>query len=406
MKGAKTSAQKPSDSAVKAYKAELSAKRDGLTLLFRPLSTSFLFLRVCVDNLVYAVKAFLTSPLMWLLLLPALGGYAFLFQTQHPLLAKVDELGSFVVWWWGLGVLSSVGLGSGMHSGLLFLFPHIFKVVMASRACPNLAFDSLCDVWRQDCDMRCEDGSGSASADADNAPYWQVALLVAPAAFLWGAGTACGEVPPYAISRAAALAGKKDDEIEEMLGEANEDSALGAMKKWMMDFVEKHGFMGVLIMSSWPNAAFDLVGICCGQLNMTFLQFFIPTLLGKAVFKVGGQVAFFVFFFRNPEMVIEAAVNFVKQLPDFLPVDAATVDAKLRDGLEMVSQGKAKEGEEGGMMKLAGEVLILSVIAFFAYTSINQFAQQRQQSYDEDKIEVFAQTGVKDTSKAMNKKSQ
>jgi vacuole membrane protein 1 len=33
-----------------------------------------------------------------------------------------------VVWWVGLGVLSSIGLGTGMHSGLLFLFPHMLKV--------------------------------------------------------------------------------------------------------------------------------------------------------------------------------------------------------------------------------------------------------------------------------------
>jgi len=34
----------------------------------------------------------------------------------------------YVVWWVGLGVVSSVGLGAGMHSGLLFLFPHMLKV--------------------------------------------------------------------------------------------------------------------------------------------------------------------------------------------------------------------------------------------------------------------------------------
>ncbi len=34
----------------------------------------------------------------------------------------------YVVWWVGLGVLSSIGLGTGMHSGLLFLFPHMLKV--------------------------------------------------------------------------------------------------------------------------------------------------------------------------------------------------------------------------------------------------------------------------------------
>jgi hypothetical protein len=38
----------------------------------------------------------------------------------------------YVTWWLGLGVLSSIGLGTGMHSGLLFLFPHMLKVRAAA----------------------------------------------------------------------------------------------------------------------------------------------------------------------------------------------------------------------------------------------------------------------------------
>ena len=43
-------------------------------------------------------------------------------------LAQAEEWVEFAVWWLGLGVLSSIGLGTGMHSGLLFLFPHMLKV--------------------------------------------------------------------------------------------------------------------------------------------------------------------------------------------------------------------------------------------------------------------------------------
>lgn len=41
---------------------------------------------------------------------------------------EVEQMVKFAVWWLGLGVLSSVGLGTGMHSGILFLFPHVLKV--------------------------------------------------------------------------------------------------------------------------------------------------------------------------------------------------------------------------------------------------------------------------------------
>jgi hypothetical protein len=47
---------------------------------------------------------------------------------HHEYMDELRLTAEFVVWWMGLGILSSVGLGTGMHSGLLFLFPHIFKV--------------------------------------------------------------------------------------------------------------------------------------------------------------------------------------------------------------------------------------------------------------------------------------
>lgn len=87
------------------------------------------------------------------------------------------------------------------------------------------------------------------------------------------------------------------------------------MKAWMIDFVEKYGFWGVLAMSAWPNAAFDLVGICCGQLNVSFWTFFIATFIGKALIKVNGQCLFFVYWFRNPQIVIGLAVSAIQSLP-------------------------------------------------------------------------------------------
>ena len=44
-----------------------------------------------------------------------------------PQLEEAEVTVGYAVWWIGLGVLSSIGLGTGMHSGLLFLFPHMLK---------------------------------------------------------------------------------------------------------------------------------------------------------------------------------------------------------------------------------------------------------------------------------------
>lgn len=55
----------------------------------------------------------------------------------YGVLAQVEHLAWFTTWWLGLGVLSSIGLGSGLHSGILFLFPHIAKVriICLCRVC-------------------------------------------------------------------------------------------------------------------------------------------------------------------------------------------------------------------------------------------------------------------------------
>merc|ERR1719402_2208338 len=45
-------------------------------------------------------------------------------------------------WWVGLGILSSVGLGTGLHTFLLYLGPHIAAVTMAAYECGTTDFPS------------------------------------------------------------------------------------------------------------------------------------------------------------------------------------------------------------------------------------------------------------------------
>lgn len=48
----------------------------------------------------------------------------------------------FITYWVGLGVLSSVGLGTGLHTFLLYLGPHIASVTLAAYECNSLDFPS------------------------------------------------------------------------------------------------------------------------------------------------------------------------------------------------------------------------------------------------------------------------
>ena len=38
----------------------------------------------------------------------------------------------YIVWWVGLGILSSIGLGFGLHTGSLYLFPFIIWITKTS----------------------------------------------------------------------------------------------------------------------------------------------------------------------------------------------------------------------------------------------------------------------------------
>jgi hypothetical protein len=46
------------------------------------------------------------------------------------------------LYWLWLGVLSSIGLGSGLHTFLLYLGPHIARVTLAAFDCNSLKFPS------------------------------------------------------------------------------------------------------------------------------------------------------------------------------------------------------------------------------------------------------------------------
>ena len=146
---------------------------------------------------------------------------------------------------------------------------------------------------------------------------------------LWGIGTAVGEVPPYAISYHAAKAGIKNAEVEAMLGGGDGDSGGGGgggplaalvqrMQNWMLGFIRRHGFWGILLLAAYPNAAFDLCGICCGHFQMPFWEFFGATVIGKGGIKVAGQTAFFIALFReHTRERIFAAMEWA--VPDVLP---------------------------------------------------------------------------------------
>jgi membrane protein YqaA with SNARE-associated domain len=196
-------------------------------------------------------------------------------------------------WWVMLGVLSSIGLGSGMHTGMMFLFPHIMEVVLTAETCGTLS--GVPSSYLHPCKGVCE-----PSGKAAGAIFWACVTTVYPIAVAWGFGTALGELPPYFIARSARLVGTESEyeqELEDAKKEAEDGKGVGAafakMKLWTVNFTQKFGLMGVVALSAWPNAAFDMCGMACGYLNMPFFSFLGGLVVGKAFIKVGMQAIFF-----------------------------------------------------------------------------------------------------------------
>jgi hypothetical protein len=82
--------------------------------------------------------------------------------------------------------------------------------------------------------------------------FWTILLNVQLEAFMWGLGTALGELPPYFMAKAAAESGKTNEEIEDLrkIEEKNSKSLIDIVKSFLYAHLKRHGFLTVLICAS------------------------------------------------------------------------------------------------------------------------------------------------------------
>lgn len=381
---------------VRVLEAELREGRRQLRIHKKPVKVLRLF---CLQTGSWAGKTFHLMVTHWIMtsfVLPLLALWYFLeFIPQYwPFEQEIDhveKLVKFVIWWVGLGILSSIGLGTGIHSGMLFLFPHIMMICLAAEECGSVRFESIGNMWlRRDPHL-----FACPEDDAEEKPlsYLSVFLKVYPPCLLWGIGTAIGEIPPYAVSRAAAKAGEhleQMDELDDLERKKNKEIAVWdvvtRMKIWMVKFLHTHGFMGVLLMSSWPNMAFDLCGICCGHFQMPFWTFFGATLLGKAGFKILGQACFFTMLFTETHM--KSFVSIIRLVtPPSWGLGDLLQDALLMGKSQFHTRSK-KQPSSGlaAQIKSGWHAIMMITVALFAISCIEQFAQMRAATADAVKV--------------------
>ena len=182
-------------------------RREMLTLFRQPVATLRTFLLGGVALVFYTVKYLFSHSLFLYGLLPAAAIWFVLDCIPGPYTEVINQIEfgvEFAVWWLGLGILSSIGLGSGLQSGVLFLFPHIIKVALAAQTCKTLDFESYSDMW-----FRSPPGLFKCpplTAESTPVTLWGTWLKILLVCFLQSAGTAIGEIPPYWMTKAARLA--------------------------------------------------------------------------------------------------------------------------------------------------------------------------------------------------------
>ncbi|KAM0925827.1 hypothetical protein ACQ4PT_003971 [Festuca glaucescens] len=219
----------------------------------------------------------------------------------------------FVLWWVSLGVASSIGLGSGLHTFVLYLGPHIalftIKAVQCGRVDLKTApYDTIllkqAPSWL---DKKCSEFGSPMYPASDHSvmiPVFDLLPQVQLEAILWGIGTALGELPPYFISRAARLSGSELEAVKELdVAPSTEDgpvaSNVNRTKRWLLSHSQHLNFFTILILASVPNPLFDLAGIMCGQFGIPFWEFFFATLIGKAIIKTHIQTLFIISLCNN-----------------------------------------------------------------------------------------------------------
>ncbi len=158
-----------------------------------------------------------------------------------------NKVAYFCFYWLILGVASSIGLGTGLHTFVLYLGPYIAKVTLAANECSYFP-EMFPSRWEFQDFLPCK----IPSTETQVVSFWTILYNVQLEAFMWGLGTAIGELPPYFMAKAAAEAGKSNEEIEELRNLENNSPSgfIDKIKSFLYSHLKRHGFITVLLCAS------------------------------------------------------------------------------------------------------------------------------------------------------------
>ncbi|KYQ99827.1 transmembrane protein [Tieghemostelium lacteum] len=368
--------------------------RKHVRLFFHPIKTIKYFGYVIADMLMSGIKFFQTRPkLLFSLMLPISLVLLILYTpgNHQKYLGEYSEFFSVCLWWIGLGILSSVGLGTGLHTFVLYLGPHIAKVTLAATEWQSTNFKT----YGLDSFINPHDPVVGGVSFLDILQKVQIAAL------MWGAGTAIGELPPYFVARTARLKGMRlgEDQKKSTTGQDEADqSFIGKLSAKVPSLIGNLGFFGILAFASIPNPLFDLAGLTCGHFLVPFWKFFGATLIGKAVIKAHLQACFVILMFN-----VETLATVVTLIEYYIPWATGKIQPLLEKERQKLNSNVVTTAGKS-LVGVIWDCVLAVMISYFIISIIDSSVQEYLIKKDENKIELLKSkiSTVKSNSKKNN----
>lgn len=282
--------------------------------------------------------------------------------------------------WILLGVASSIGFGFGMHTFVLFLAPHIAAVTMAGHSCGSLNFPEPPYPVK----IICPD-----ETDISEITFIKILMKIGLEAFMWGLGTAIGELPPYLAARLRARAMGRRAGGDTISGHPSREDTLG-WEAWMIKIITRVGFIGILLCAAIPNPLFDAAGVASGTAQIPFRTFFGATLIGKAVIKVLLQSSFVILAFHknNLEIIIKQLDGKIQELyPNFKKINLEQhVTLFLEEHRKSVIDKKMNQERQPSIAKSALDWIISLCFVLFIMSLINELDKKHRERKESKKL--------------------
>ena len=207
-------------------------------------------------------------------------------------LTMQNQVAKYCAWWLSCGVLSTIGLGTGLQTGALFLFPHIARLAADWTRCGSGAFTTqFDDVWFKHV---------SACHVEERRELRDLLLRAALPGFFSGLGSALGECVPFALARAMVAHGKdpvdafmpglsSSSQEEEPRRSYTPKILMASTRRAIQDQLRTQTFWKIFVLAAVPNALFDLCGLVCGGMEISFMTFFSAVFIAKALVRTPAQ---------------------------------------------------------------------------------------------------------------------